>query len=87
MLFIPTLEDGSITAAMMYILENGLQNDAFEDEDDTAFNDSNNMPDEKPEWEPLLDSRPSLPYILFAAVIGAAIMLVTWVVLHRLLVE
>ena len=44
------------------------------------------MPDKKPEWEPLPDSRPSLPYVLFAAIVGAAIMLLTVVVLDRLLV-
>jgi len=45
------------------------------------------MIDKNPEWEPLPDSRPSLPYVLFAAVVGAAIMLLTLVVLNRLLVE
>ena len=42
MLFIPTLEDRSIIAAMMYILEKGLEIDAFENEDDIATNDMNN---------------------------------------------
>ena len=45
------------------------------------------MPIKKPELETLPDSRPSLPYVLFAAAVGAAIMLVTWIVLNQLLVE
>ena len=45
------------------------------------------MSDKKPEWEPLPDSRPSVPYVLLAAVMGAAVLLGTSIVLHRLLVE
>lgn len=39
MLFVPSLSDDSILAAMRYILGNGLEDEAFEDEDDIRLND------------------------------------------------
>lgn len=38
MLFVPTLGDESILAAMKYILTNGLEDEAFEDEEQIRFN-------------------------------------------------
>jgi hypothetical protein len=32
--------------------------------------------DKKPDWEPLPDSRPSLPYVLVAVVVAAAIVII-----------
>ena len=39
MLFIPTLNDESIFAALCYILDNHLADEAFENEDDIRRND------------------------------------------------
>ena len=45
------------------------------------------MIDKKSEWEPLPDSRPTLPYILFAVVVAAAITLAAGIMLNRFLLE
>lgn len=39
MLFIPTFTDKSILAAIRYIIDNGLENDAFENENEIRQND------------------------------------------------
>lgn len=41
------------------------------------------MNNKNTEWEPLPDSRPSLPYVLFAAVVAAGVVLVSLVLLSR----
>ncbi|MCU0713329.1 MAG: hypothetical protein MUC43_14815 [Pirellula sp.] len=40
MLFVPTLNDDSILAAMRYIIDNGLESDACESDDDLRLNDT-----------------------------------------------
>ena len=40
MLFVPSLSDESILAAMQYIIDNGMEADAFENEEDIRLDDS-----------------------------------------------
>ncbi len=41
------------------------------------------MCDKMPEWEPLPDSRPSLPYVLMAVVVATVITVMSYVLLKR----
>jgi hypothetical protein len=40
MLYVPTLNDDSVLAAIRFIIDNDQQDDAFENEDDIRLNDA-----------------------------------------------